>query len=234
MDQKPDISVMLDKVMSTCAEGITLADITAPDQPLIYVNGGFERMSGYSKSEVLGKNCRFLQGEATDKSQTKRIGHAIRNKTHCTVEFVNYRKNGEPFWNRLTVSPVSLVGDKKQYYVGVQSDITELKNTQIHLKQHAYELDEKNKSIVKALEAFDDELGRAVYQANSKAKQLSENEELNDVMKDALEKIHIATERTQDLVNNLRTMMKKLGGVQHIESLDLVAFTTVNKFEDEL
>ena len=74
------ISEIWSKAMSCTAEGISLSEVSMPDQPLVYVNAGFERMSGYSKDDVLGKNCRFLQGEGTDKNEVQKIREAIKKK----------------------------------------------------------------------------------------------------------------------------------------------------------
>ena len=82
---------------SSC--GITIADIRQPDQPLIYVNDAFITITGYSREEVLHRNCRFLQGMNRDQTGVDKIRRAIREGAHCTVLLRNYRKDGTPFWN---------------------------------------------------------------------------------------------------------------------------------------
>jgi phosphoserine phosphatase RsbU/P len=95
-----------DRALAASAEGITIADARLPDQPLIYANAGFERLTGYSVAEVLGRNCRFLQGSATDLATLDELRTAIGQEREVTVQLLNYRKDGTPFWNRLSITPV--------------------------------------------------------------------------------------------------------------------------------
>ena len=95
-----------DRALAASAEGITIADASLPDNPLIYANAGFERLTGYSVADVLGRNCRFLQGPGTDPATVDTLRTAIREKREVTVQLLNYRKDGTPFWNRLSITPV--------------------------------------------------------------------------------------------------------------------------------
>jgi len=109
-----------------CAnDGITICDASAPDQPLIFVNKAFERMTGYSCSEVIGKNCRFLQnGKHEDLDALKTINDAIKNVKSCRVILKNYTRNGNLFWNELSLSPIKIVDNDKQYFIGIQKDVS--------------------------------------------------------------------------------------------------------------
>ena len=91
-----------DRALAAAAEGITISDPSLPDNPLIYVNSGFERITGYPAAAVLGKNCRFLQGPDTDPEAAAIIRQAVIEETECTVEILNYRRDGSSFWNRLS------------------------------------------------------------------------------------------------------------------------------------
>ena len=82
---------------------ISLTDVTLPGNPLIYVNPGFAETTGYAPSEVLGRNCRFLQGPQTEQSVLAELADALRRGVDAPVRFTNYRKSGEPFVNLLTV-----------------------------------------------------------------------------------------------------------------------------------
>jgi phosphoserine phosphatase RsbU/P len=113
-----------DRALSTTAEGITIADARLPDNPLIYANAGFERLTGYSAAEVLGRNCRFLQGPATDEATLNRLRAAIRERGEITVQLLNYRKDGTTFWNRLSITPVRDLSGAVTHFIGVQSDVT--------------------------------------------------------------------------------------------------------------
>ena len=116
-------------------EGITISSIDQPDSPLIFVNDGFERLTGYTKEDVIGKNCRFLQGKETDHAAVDVLRHAISNKQQTTVELLNYKKDGTPFWNRLSITPLKNESGITTHYVGVQSDITEIRETQKELTE---------------------------------------------------------------------------------------------------
>ena len=105
--------------------GITISDARLPDMPLIFVNAAFISMSGYALEGIIGKNCRFLQGE--DRSQEGRysIRQAINEGTHCQVLLKNYRKDGSYFWNDLIISPIHNASGEVIHFIGVQNDVTD-------------------------------------------------------------------------------------------------------------
>jgi len=115
------------RALASSAEGITIADAGLPDNPLIYANAGFERLTGYSVAEVIGRNCRFLQGPGTDPETVAVLRTAIQNRTAVTVTLLNHRKDGTPFWNRLSITPVRDAEGAVTHFIGVQSDVTEEK-----------------------------------------------------------------------------------------------------------
>lgn len=117
------------------AEGVTIADARLSDRPLIYVNEGFERVTGYPAAEVLGRNCRFLQGPGTDRAEVKKINAAIAEERECIVEILNYRKDGTPFWNRLSITPVRDEAGKVTHFIGIQSDVTARRNAEDELRR---------------------------------------------------------------------------------------------------
>ena len=131
--QKNDFIKVILKAIDVVAEGISIADATLPDIPLVYVNEGFYKTTGYLPEEVIGKNCRFLQGPDTEKMEVAKIRESIKNKTSCVVEFVNYKKDGTKFWNRLSFVPLFDENKNLTHFVGIQSDITTEKN---YLKEH--------------------------------------------------------------------------------------------------
>ena len=105
--------------------GITIADADQDDLPIIYANEGFTRLTGYSTDRVLGDNCRFLQGDGTDDEKVKEIREAIESNTPIQTEILNYRADGTPFWNKLTIAPVTGADTEDvKHYVGIQEDVT--------------------------------------------------------------------------------------------------------------
>eukprot|EP00268_Persea_americana_P047085 TRINITY_DN487_c0_g1_i14.p1 TRINITY_DN487_c0_g1~~TRINITY_DN487_c0_g1_i14.p1 ORF type:complete len:111 (+),score=18.28 TRINITY_DN487_c0_g1_i14:31-333(+) len=88
--------------------------------PIVYASEAFIKLTGYSTHEVLGRNCRFLQGPDTDVEALCQIRESIQAAQSCTVCILNYRKNGSSFWNLLHISPVRNASGKIAFYVGVQ------------------------------------------------------------------------------------------------------------------
>ena len=119
--------------MDQLTEGLTIADFTRPDQPLIYVNEGFMRATGYSVSETLGRNCRFLQGpnpSAETRREVARLREAVGKGERVKVELENFRKDGTPFINALSLTPIHNEAGALTHYVGIQSDITDFREQQ--------------------------------------------------------------------------------------------------------
>lgn len=101
-----------------------LSDPRLPDHPIVYASEGFLKMSGYEQSEVLGRNCRFLQGPETDRRTVGEIRDAVREERPCQVRILNYRKDGKAFWNLFHMAPVfSKTDGRVIHFVGVQTPI---------------------------------------------------------------------------------------------------------------
>jgi len=141
-----------ERALSAVAEGITISDNRLPDNPIIYANSGFEKLTGYPTEAVLGKNCRFLQGPDTDSETVKELREAIQKEQACTVEMLNYRKDGTPFWNSLSITPVRGADNKVNSFIGIQSDITKRKNAEEALRITAEKLETANRRMKGDLE----------------------------------------------------------------------------------
>jgi sigma-B regulation protein RsbU (phosphoserine phosphatase) len=135
------LSKLKDRALTASAEGITIADARLPDRPLIYVNAGFERLTGYSREEAIGRNCRFLQGAGTAADTVTEIRTAIQRGRECTVEILNYRKDGTPFWNRLAITPVKDESGEVTHFIGIQSDVTKRRQAEDALRKAKIELE---------------------------------------------------------------------------------------------
>jgi diguanylate cyclase (GGDEF)-like protein/PAS domain S-box-containing protein len=104
---------------------VLVTDPKQRDNPIVFVNAAFTKLTGYGWGEVVGKNCRFLQGAETDPFTVEIIRLALNNGDPIQCILLNYRKSGEPFWNRLTLDPVRGEDGNIIYFVGVQSEVTE-------------------------------------------------------------------------------------------------------------
>ena len=119
------IPYVLTQILDACVNGVTLSDPDLPDNPIVYANKAFEAMSGYSQEEIVGRNCRFLQGADREQEALDTIRAALQRQESCVVTLRNYRKNGELFFNRLAIRPLLDRDGHVIYYLGVQYDITE-------------------------------------------------------------------------------------------------------------
>ena len=124
-----------DRAIRAATQGLIITDPGLPDNPMIYVSPGSERMTGYGADEVLGRNCRMFQGDGTDPAAVTRLREAIRTGEPCTVEMLNYRKDGTSFWNELSISPVRDADGQLTHFVGVQSDVTARRNLEEQFRQ---------------------------------------------------------------------------------------------------
>ncbi len=113
------------KVVDEAPIGITISDPAQEDNPLIYANETFHDLTGYATEEIVGRNCRFLQGEKTDPDAVAAMREAIDAEEPVTVELCNYRKDGSEFYNRITVAPLYDDAGALANYVGFQYDVTE-------------------------------------------------------------------------------------------------------------
>ena len=126
MGQRDGVALR-EAAMHEAPVGITIADATRDDEPLIYVNDEFVELTGYRREEVLGRNCRFLQGEATREEPVAEMREAIDARKPVTVDIRNYRKDGTMFWNRITITPVRDETGNVTHFLGFQEDISETK-----------------------------------------------------------------------------------------------------------
>jgi len=137
------IPYVLTQILDACVNGVTLSDPDLPDNPIVYVNQAFEAMSGYSQEEIVGRNCRFLQGADREQDALATIRAALANEEPCVVTLRNYRKNGELFLNRLSIRPLVDREGNVIYYLGVQYDVTDQVRTREELEKLQFELDQR-------------------------------------------------------------------------------------------
>ncbi|MET0966714.1 MAG: diguanylate cyclase [Nakamurella sp.] len=121
LDELPHVLL---RAVAAAAHGITIGDAT-PDHRLVYVNDAFTRMTGYPAEEVLGRNCRLLQGPGTDASSIAAIHDALVAGQDAGAVLLNYRKDGTPFWNEVSISAVRNPAGQITHFIGTQIDATE-------------------------------------------------------------------------------------------------------------
>ncbi|GLZ55165.1 hypothetical protein Acsp07_47820 [Actinomycetospora sp. NBRC 106378] len=119
------LEMMRDRAVVATELSFTISDPGREQNPLVWVNPAFTRLTGYDLDEVLGRNCRFLQGPNTDPTSISRIRAALADERPITEVLLNYRRDGTAFWNQVSISPVFDGGGRVVNFVGVQADVTE-------------------------------------------------------------------------------------------------------------
>lgn len=130
-----------------------ITDPRQADNPIVFVNDAFLALTGYSRQEVLGRNCRFLQGPLTDRAVVAEIREAIARGRDVTAELVNYRKDGEAFWNALYLSPVTDEDGQLLFHFASQVDITARKRSEMEAHQQRELVERAVTERTRALEA---------------------------------------------------------------------------------
>jgi PAS domain S-box-containing protein len=118
------IPQILTQILDGSVNGITLSDPDKKDNPIVYANKAFEQITGYSLEETVGRNCRFLHEQEKDQEELQQIRDAIKNAKPVEVTLKNFRKNGELFYNRLSITPLFDNEGQLIYFLGVQYDVT--------------------------------------------------------------------------------------------------------------
>lgn len=113
---------------------MVITDALAPDNPIVFANDAFLKLCGYDRDEVLGRNCRFMQGPDTDPGTLREVRARIDQGQDVSVEILNYRKDGSTFWNALHVSPVRIAGEEVRHFFGSQSDVSDKKAVELQLR----------------------------------------------------------------------------------------------------
>lgn len=141
------------RALEAAGNGIIIVDAQQPNLPILYSNNAFSLMTGYRQSEVLGKNCRFLQSDDRDQEEIKTLAVAIQEGKSCRVVLRNYRKDGTLFWNELNIAPLYDEKQRLTHFIGVQNDVTEIQKTKKQLEAYADKLEVKVAQRTKEIEA---------------------------------------------------------------------------------
>lgn len=116
------------QALDAANDGIIITDYRREDNPIVFVNASFEKLTGYSKEEILFRNCRFLQGKDRNQRGRDVIREAVEQGRACRVDLRNYKKDGTMFWNELSIAPLKNKEGKITHFIGVQKDITKQKD----------------------------------------------------------------------------------------------------------
>ncbi|WP_390217814.1 EAL domain-containing protein [Halobacillus seohaensis] len=129
---------LLSSAVEKLTIGMVITDPNQKDNPIVYANSHFYELTGYSSEELIGQNCRMLQGEGTDPLSVRDIREAITNSEPISTEILNYRKDGSPFWNELQLTPIYNSSGDLMHYIGLQKDISDRKRAEEEIETMAY------------------------------------------------------------------------------------------------
>jgi PAS domain S-box-containing protein len=195
-----------EQAMDESPVGITLAEATeGDDTPLVYLNSGFEEMTGYGE-ERLGEDCRFLQGEDTDEEPRATIREALAEERPVSVDILNYRANGQKFWNQVTISPIRDADGDVTHFVGFQNDISDRKIRERRLEVMTRVLKHNLRNKMNLVEGYANLLGDAIDDESSL---------------DSLEVISETAEDLMGIASAVRTVNETLDESESTKPIDL-------------
>ncbi|GMM92819.1 PAS domain-containing protein [Qipengyuania sp. MTN3-11] len=157
--------LLFEQAMAQTRMAVCLTDPRLPDDPIIFCNEAFQQLTGYQASEIIGRNCRFLQGPDTDQEQVGKIRRAIKDETVVVVEILNYRKDGSSFWNTLHLGPIYDDDGKLKYFFGSQWDVTDIHQSRAeerHAKAMAREVSHRLKNVFAVIGGIVNITGRSM------------------------------------------------------------------------
>ena len=207
-----------DRALESIGEGIMITDAAEFDNPIIYVNPAFERLTGYTKEEAVGRNARFLQGDETEKKTIRSIRTAIESEAPFRGSILNYRKDGTTFWNALAISPIRDTNGTTSHFVGILSDETERVQLASQLRQ-AQKMESLGHLTGGVAHDFNNLL--AVILGNS---EILYDEITDPELKETAELVMTTAEKGADLTHRLLAFGRRQA--LHPEVLDLGAVIT--------
>lgn len=195
--------ILQSKAFDAFLQGVTITDPNRQGNPIVYANEGFKRLTGYERDEVLGRNCRLLQGKGTSAETVGAIRNVLREERPCIVEILNYRKDGTQFWNALSIAPIFDEG-RLTHFVGVQTDITSFKQMELHLRQS-----QKMEAIGHLAGGIAHDFNNILTVINGCCELLRTTTELSDESAMLVDEVHGAGERAATLTRQLLAFSRK-------------------------
>jgi PAS domain S-box-containing protein len=157
--------MLFEQAMAQTRMAVCLTDPNHPDDAIVFCNQAFEQLTGYPREEILGRNCRFLQGARTDQRQVDRIRRALKEEDVAVVELLNYRKDGSTFWNALHLGPIYDDDGKLRYFFGSQWDVSDIhvaRAEERHAKAMAREVSHRLKNVFSVIGGIVNITGRSM------------------------------------------------------------------------
>ncbi|WP_454781700.1 PAS domain-containing protein [Legionella sp. WA2022007384] len=203
------------EALNATNDGIAIVDMKQTHQPIVFINPSFEQLTGYSAEEVIGKNCRFLQGSLPSQPETLLIRQALSEQKNCRIILRNMRKNGTIFFNELSLAPIKEKNKDLSFYIGIQRDVTH----ELMQYQTITQALEKNKidAMQQAISSFADQVSQPLTAISIYSKACSlimekEKKEWKELTKihEGLEKIEAQALVVKEIIRTINTSFNEL------------------------
>ncbi len=200
------------QILELMPHGVIVIDARHPDLPVLYVNAGFEQLTGYSATEIVGKSCKNLRGFIVEPATAAKLCTAVEQRQPVLVELPNYHEDGTAFWNALSIMPIADERGQIAYYLGLQTDITDLKRRELQHRRS------------QKLEAVKRLAGGVAHEFNNILTVITNYSELvfmllptDSPLRNKIEQIQTASHRATHLTQQLLTFSRR----QHSEPIVL-------------
>ncbi|MGB3202934.1 MAG: response regulator [Nodosilinea sp.] len=213
-----------ERAIAASHNGIVITDARQHDNPIILVNPAFERITGYTAADTLGRNSRFLQDDNQDQAALPILRQAIAADKDCTVELINYRKDGQPFWNQLSISPIYDTEGTLTHFVGIQTDISDRKAAEAQLHQHMHDLEQARHAAEAANQAKSEFLAMMSHEIRTPMNAvigmtgLLLDTSLTDQQRDFVETTRNASDALLTIINDILDFSKIESGKLDLET----------------
>ncbi len=210
-----------DRAIAAASDSILIAGPPEKDDPIIYANPAFERLTGYAPTEFLGRNCRFLQGPGTDQDTVTQIRTTLQANQACHVILLNYRKDGTPFWNELTVTPTCNSKGSVVNYIGVARDVTQRKANEEATQALTHKLEQSNQELSDFARVASHDLQEPLRKIQVFGDRLSTKGLVQSEGQLYLERMQDAAKRMSTLIQDLLALSRVTTKVQPLVSVEL-------------
>ncbi len=215
------------QAVDRASTSILIADISQPGEPIIYINEACVALTGYSRDDFIGKNCRFLQGPETNKDDVVAIREAINHRQPIDVTLLNYRKDGSEFYNQLTLTPIQNDDGSVTHYIGIQQDVTAREQTAQYLEKAKLKAEESSRMKADFLANMSHEI-RTPINGIYGVLQLLRDSRLNNKQNEFVDLALTSTRNLLHIINDILDLSKIDAGKLAIERIffDPVEFIT--------